>query len=568
MAVRIYEESVDLRIGLLEADPIAKNSAYPYPFLNVTDREETRTFRGVYLENEFLKVCVLPDLGGRIISVWDKRTKTELLKTRSVLWPVRDDHRGASLPDGIVLKLNGSHRLTSLGSVALDWAEPEPEDSVGTIWLSDTWSSPGFRWHLRISLPSDRAAIEFEVRVSNPGSKPLNYNGGLAIFTDGGKVEEKTFTAEHQCFLVEDPHGLIVHESGNEGFQIMRFTQPRPIAPHQVDTWTLTLTPYSGLTSHVKASPNLAASLSEAEITVQSSVHLAGHKFLILTADGQTLEAPAEIYPEHLVRIESAKLPSPPIGFAVLNPSKEEILCIDLRTLEPTQVKPRLQPEPERHEWLSPDLGHAELVDATFDVRQRHLAYAYLSFRELGLQEWEKADAFLEQALLYNGDAPNLWWAKALAQRRRTEESENAELLNAHYLAPLDPALRAEAFLAQPLSIGKDPSPLLDALDDTPEAFVDVACRLIEVGQLDDANRWLDEALRRHDLAMLRYLMAYCLLVGTRMDADAADHVAAAAKVAGPPYPWREVERNAIHFLAERFSSDSNLSALHKLLTP
>jgi hypothetical protein len=335
-----------------------------------------------------------------------------------------------------------------------------------------------------------------------------------------------------------------------------------------VDTWTLTLTPYSGLMSFAKASSDLAASLSESEITVQSSVHLNGHKFLILTSDGQTLEAPAEIYPEHLVRIESAKFPSPPVGFAVLNPSKEEILRIDQRSPEPTKGKPHLPRRPEHNAWISPGLGRDELIDATFDISQRHLAYAYLAFRELAQQEWNKADAFLEQALLYNGDAPNLWWAKALAQRRKIEESENVELLNAHYLAPLDPALRAEAFLAQPLSIGKEPSPLLDSLDDTPEAFVDVACRLIEVGQLDDASRWLDEALRRHDLAMLRYLMAYCLLVGTRMDADAADHVAMASKVAGPPFPWREIERTAIDFLVERFSSDTNLAALHKLLTP
>jgi hypothetical protein len=83
--VRIWEEPLVIPTYLVEApdpNPIfyfgrayqgARGPVYPYPFLDrLTDRKVDKSYRAVYLENEYLKVCVLPELGGRIFSAVDK----------------------------------------------------------------------------------------------------------------------------------------------------------------------------------------------------------------------------------------------------------------------------------------------------------------------------------------------------------------------------------------------------------------------------------------------------------------------------------------------------------------
>jgi hypothetical protein len=188
-----------------------------------------------------------------------------------------------------------------------------------------------------------------------------------------------------------------------------------------------------------------------------------------------------------------------------------------------------------------------------------------LGAQALGERDFDAADVAIEQSLLYNGDDPLAWWALSATRRMRGDEGERPELLNAHFLAPLEPMLRAESFLGQSPAMGKEASPLVAPVAEIPEDLVEVACVLIEHGLLDQANRWIDEALRHHDLAMLRYLMADVLLRGTRMEAEAAEHMRAAAKALVPPLPWRPVEVRALRNVLERFPSDAAARRLLEL---
>jgi len=44
----------------------ARGEVYPYPMYdNLTDRVENKAYKALYLENEYVKICVLPELGGR-----------------------------------------------------------------------------------------------------------------------------------------------------------------------------------------------------------------------------------------------------------------------------------------------------------------------------------------------------------------------------------------------------------------------------------------------------------------------------------------------------------------------
>ena len=83
-AARAWEEALVIPTYLVEPpepNPIffsgrayqgAKGPVYPYPFLDrLTDKRVDRSYRAVYLENKYVKICVLPEIGGRLFSAVD-----------------------------------------------------------------------------------------------------------------------------------------------------------------------------------------------------------------------------------------------------------------------------------------------------------------------------------------------------------------------------------------------------------------------------------------------------------------------------------------------------------------
>src|SRR6266536_3061175 len=72
--------------------PLLFNREHLFPYTSYGDTEEvpvSRRFRMVVLENDFLRVEVAPELGGRVYSLFDKRIGQELLFSNPVVKPVR-----------------------------------------------------------------------------------------------------------------------------------------------------------------------------------------------------------------------------------------------------------------------------------------------------------------------------------------------------------------------------------------------------------------------------------------------------------------------------------------------
>ena len=136
MPTEVFEDSQEIEIGLLEAElpSSASDSFYPYPRLKPLGRYEARAFRTVLLENDTLRLTVLPDLGGRLISVFDKRTNTEILPSSGRLTVADGGPRGVSLPWGIApaalpqLPLPAKIRTRFMPAVEIDNDPDRAED--------------------------------------------------------------------------------------------------------------------------------------------------------------------------------------------------------------------------------------------------------------------------------------------------------------------------------------------------------------------------------------------------------------------------------------------------------
>ncbi|MGA2631946.1 MAG: DUF5107 domain-containing protein, partial [Terriglobia bacterium] len=71
---------------------------YPYTRLDLESRTEKPIpveYESLVLENEYLRVEFLPELGGRIWSAYDKLAKRELFYHPTVIKPGRYNSRGA-----------------------------------------------------------------------------------------------------------------------------------------------------------------------------------------------------------------------------------------------------------------------------------------------------------------------------------------------------------------------------------------------------------------------------------------------------------------------------------------
>ena len=196
-SVRVWEEA--LTIPTYEAaapDPAplfydgrtyqgAKGPFYPYP---ITDRllntRKDKTYKAVYLENKYLKICVLPELGGRIFEAVDKTNGYNFFYRQHVIKPALIGMLGAWISGGVEWNIPHHHRASSFSPVPYK-TEEKPGGSK-TIWVGEMELRHRMRWVVGLTLHPDKAYLEGTVRLINrtPVSHTFLYFANVAVHTN------------------------------------------------------------------------------------------------------------------------------------------------------------------------------------------------------------------------------------------------------------------------------------------------------------------------------------------------------------------------------------------------
>src|SRR5436305_11694296 len=101
--------------------------SYPYTLRKeITNQRREHQWRAIYLENEYLKCSVLPDLGGHIYSCMDKISGQPMFYANPSIKKARIGYRGAWAAFGIEFNFPVSHNWVSLSPV--DFAFHPNED--------------------------------------------------------------------------------------------------------------------------------------------------------------------------------------------------------------------------------------------------------------------------------------------------------------------------------------------------------------------------------------------------------------------------------------------------------
>jgi tetratricopeptide (TPR) repeat protein len=177
-AVKAWRQSVEILTyppEMPEVNPIflerriyqgSSGRVYPLPFIDrIAVHPEKRMWQSIHIENEYLRLMVLPEIGGRIHIGYDKTTGYDFFYRQNVIKPALVGLAGPWISGGVEFNWPQHHRPATFMPVETE-IEEAPDGSV-TIWCSDHDPMLRMKGMHGICLRPGRAVLELKVRLFN-----------------------------------------------------------------------------------------------------------------------------------------------------------------------------------------------------------------------------------------------------------------------------------------------------------------------------------------------------------------------------------------------------------------
>jgi tetratricopeptide (TPR) repeat protein len=145
----------------------SNGKVYPLPFIDkVFDVPRVRQYRGIRLENQFVRVLLLPDFGGRVHAVQDKTNRDyDIFYHQKVIKPALVGLAGPWISGGVEFNWPQHHRPGTF--MPTDWAIERSDDGSATAWMSEHDPLNRLKGMHGVRLYPDSALIELRVRLFN-----------------------------------------------------------------------------------------------------------------------------------------------------------------------------------------------------------------------------------------------------------------------------------------------------------------------------------------------------------------------------------------------------------------
>jgi tetratricopeptide (TPR) repeat protein len=173
---------------------------YPYSLrLAQSDRKAPRVWRTLNLENEHLRVSVLPDLGGRLWRCEDKANGAQMFYANPSLKFAQVAYRGAWATFGIEFNFPVSHNW--LTSSPVDWALVHDPDGSASIVVGNIDLVYGMQWRVALTLRPGRSVLEQATTLYNRSDTRHRFywwtNAAVEAWDDSELVYPMEFSASH-----------------------------------------------------------------------------------------------------------------------------------------------------------------------------------------------------------------------------------------------------------------------------------------------------------------------------------------------------------------------------------
>ncbi|MCD7936488.1 MAG: DUF5107 domain-containing protein [Tannerellaceae bacterium] len=198
----------------------AQGHIYPYPLYDLlTDRKVDKSYNALYLENEYINVCVLPEIGGRVLSATDKTNGYDIFYKQTGIKPALIGMLGAWLSGGVEWNFPHHHRPSSY--MGIDWTTEENEDGSKTIWVGETEFRHRFKWSIGVTVYPSRSWVEAKVKIMNrtPFIQSMLYWANVSVHCNENYEvifpPSTQFGTDHsKVYFTPWPEGEAVRNSG------------------------------------------------------------------------------------------------------------------------------------------------------------------------------------------------------------------------------------------------------------------------------------------------------------------------------------------------------------------
>ncbi|MBQ8241265.1 MAG: DUF5107 domain-containing protein, partial [Bacteroides sp.] len=184
--VKAWQETVVIptyEVGTPEKNPIflekrvyqgSSGVVYPYPVIeSIADEKCDKEYRAVYLENEYIKVMILPELGGRIQMAYDKIKKRHFIYYNHVIKPALVGLAGPWISGGIEFNWPQHHRPSTY--LPVDCKIEQNKDGSITVWVNEMERMFHQKGMAGFTLRPGCAFLEIQGKVSNRTSLPQTF---------------------------------------------------------------------------------------------------------------------------------------------------------------------------------------------------------------------------------------------------------------------------------------------------------------------------------------------------------------------------------------------------------
>jgi tetratricopeptide (TPR) repeat protein len=184
--VKAWEEKVIIptyEVGTPEKYPVflekrvyqaSSGAVYPHPVIEkISDTKVDKEWHAIFIENDYIKLMILPALGGRIQRAYDKIRKRDFVYYNHVIKPALVGLTGPWISGGIEFNWPQHHRPSTYDPT--DFYIEDNEDGSKTVWVSELERMFRTKGMAGFTLHPDKAYIEIKAHLYNRTPHPQTF---------------------------------------------------------------------------------------------------------------------------------------------------------------------------------------------------------------------------------------------------------------------------------------------------------------------------------------------------------------------------------------------------------
>ena len=213
-AVKVWEERILIstyEVGEANRNPMflekrvyqgSSGVVYPHAVIEkLSDEKVDKAYDVVFLENEYLKIMIMPSLGGRVQMAYDKTNDHHFVYYNQVIKPALVGLTGPWISGGIEFNWPQHHRPSTFDPV--DYRIVENQDGSKSVWVSEIERMFRTKGSACFTLHPEKAYLQIDAQLYNRTNEPQTFlwwaNPALAVNDD------------YQTVFPPDVHAVMDH---------------------------------------------------------------------------------------------------------------------------------------------------------------------------------------------------------------------------------------------------------------------------------------------------------------------------------------------------------------------